>query len=68
MPVKYLNPGRIEFDAKLNSAEGGGTFVYSPNDVGKLYGVQGRVPVRAHSTASLIAGPWSGWGSHATCC
>jgi bifunctional DNA-binding transcriptional regulator/antitoxin component of YhaV-PrlF toxin-antitoxin module len=44
MPVKYLNPGRIEFDGKLNR-EDGGTFVYFPHDVEKLYGVKGRVPV-----------------------
>jgi bifunctional DNA-binding transcriptional regulator/antitoxin component of YhaV-PrlF toxin-antitoxin module len=46
MPKEYRNPGRIEFDGKLDSVEGGGTFVYFPHDVEKLYGVKGRVPVR----------------------
>jgi hypothetical protein len=46
MPVKYLNPGRTEFDGKLHHEEGGGTFVNFPHDVEKLYGVKGRVPVR----------------------
>jgi len=46
MPVKYKNPGRIEFDGKLHREEGGGTFVEFPQDVEKLYGVKGRVPVK----------------------
>jgi bifunctional DNA-binding transcriptional regulator/antitoxin component of YhaV-PrlF toxin-antitoxin module len=46
MAVSYKNPGRIEFDGKLDSVEGGGTFVYFPHDVEKLYGVKGRVPVK----------------------
>ncbi len=46
MPVKYLDPGRIKFDGRLKHSEGGGTFVYFPHDVDKLYGVKGRVPVK----------------------
>jgi hypothetical protein len=45
MPVKYLNPGRIEFEGKLNREEGGGTSVHFPYEAEKLFGVKGRVPV-----------------------
>jgi bifunctional DNA-binding transcriptional regulator/antitoxin component of YhaV-PrlF toxin-antitoxin module len=45
MAVTYKNPGRIEFDGKLQREEGGGTFVNFPYDVEKLYGAKGRVPV-----------------------
>jgi len=45
MAAADKNPGRIEFDGKLNREEGGGTFVIFPHDVEKLYGVKGRVPV-----------------------
>jgi bifunctional DNA-binding transcriptional regulator/antitoxin component of YhaV-PrlF toxin-antitoxin module len=45
MAVTYKNPGRIEFDGKLNREEGGGIFVNFPHDVEQLYGVKGRVPV-----------------------
>lgn len=46
MPVKYLDPGRIEFDGKLMRVDGGGTFVNFPHRVEKIYGVRGRVPVK----------------------
>ena len=46
MGVTYKNPGRIEFDRKVQHEEGGGTFVVFPHDVEKLYGVKGRVPVK----------------------
>jgi hypothetical protein len=42
---KYKNPGRIEFEAKIRTAEGGGAFVEFPYEVDELYGVTGRVPV-----------------------
>lgn len=45
MGPNYRNPGRVEFDGKLKSVEGGGTFVEFPHDVEKLYGAKGRVPV-----------------------
>jgi hypothetical protein len=45
MPVKYRNPGRIEFTAEIRLQDGGGAFVEFPHDVEKLYGVKGRVPV-----------------------
>ncbi len=44
MPVKYKNPGRIEFTGEIQRAEGGGAFVIFPHSVEKLYGVKGRVP------------------------
>ena len=45
MSPKYKNPGRIEFDGKIRTAEAGGAFIEFPHDVEKLYGVKGRVPV-----------------------
>ncbi len=46
MAVQYKNPGRIEFDGKLERMDNGGSFVSFPGDVEKLFGVKGRVPVR----------------------
>jgi hypothetical protein len=45
MAVKYKNPGRVEFIAEIRTQAGGGAFVEFPDDVEKLYGVKGRVPV-----------------------
>lgn len=45
MPLKYRNPGRIEFDGEIHRQEGGGAFIEFPYEVEKLYGVKGRVPV-----------------------
>ena len=45
MSPKYRNPGRIEFDGKINRMENGGAFIEFPYEVEKLYGVKGRVPV-----------------------
>jgi bifunctional DNA-binding transcriptional regulator/antitoxin component of YhaV-PrlF toxin-antitoxin module len=45
MPPKYKNPGRIEFDDAIKTAENGGSFVEFPHEVEKVYGVKGRVPV-----------------------
>ena len=47
MSPQYKNPGRIEFDGKINRMENGGAFIEFPCDVEKLYGVKGRVPVNA---------------------
>jgi bifunctional DNA-binding transcriptional regulator/antitoxin component of YhaV-PrlF toxin-antitoxin module len=47
MAVKYKNPGRVEFDAVLKAHEGGGAFVEFPHNVLELYGVKGRIPVKA---------------------
>jgi hypothetical protein len=46
MPVKYKNPGRIEFAGEVKRAEGGGAFIIFPYNVEKLYGVKGRVPIK----------------------
>jgi len=46
MAVKYKNPGRITFEAKIEVMENGGAFVRFPFDVEELYGVKGRVPVK----------------------
>lgn len=46
MPA-YRNPGRIEFTAKIQVLDNGGAYVEFPGDVEKLFGVPGRVPVRA---------------------
>lgn len=46
MAIQYKNPGRIEFDGKLERLDNGGSFVSFPGDVEKLFGVKGRVPVR----------------------
>ncbi len=35
------------FNAKIETTEGGGAFVYFPYDVQKEFGVKGRVPVKA---------------------
>jgi hypothetical protein len=43
----FKNPGKIEFDAVIVDGSGGGAFVKFPKDVEKLYGVKGRVPVKA---------------------
>jgi bifunctional DNA-binding transcriptional regulator/antitoxin component of YhaV-PrlF toxin-antitoxin module len=45
MPVKYKNPGRLEFVGEIRRQEGGGAFVEFPHNVEELYGVKGRVPV-----------------------
>lgn len=45
MSPKYKNPGRVEFDGTIRTAENGGAFVEFPHDVEELYGVKGRVPV-----------------------
>ena len=46
MTLQYKNPGRIEFDGKLERMDNGGSFVSFPGDAEKLFGVKGRVPVR----------------------
>jgi bifunctional DNA-binding transcriptional regulator/antitoxin component of YhaV-PrlF toxin-antitoxin module len=56
MAVKYRNPGRVEFDAEIRQAEGGGAFVEFPGDVAKLYGVKGRVPVKVTFDGTPYAG------------
>jgi hypothetical protein len=43
----FKNPGRVEFTAVIKAQESGGAYVEFPRDVEKLYGVKGRVPVRA---------------------
>ena len=47
--VTYANPGPIEFDAVITRANvtGSSAFVSFPFDVPELFGVKGRVPVRA---------------------
>ena len=46
MSPNCKNPGRLEFDAAIQTMENGGAFVDFPFDVEKLYGVKGRVPVK----------------------
>lgn len=46
MSPTYKNPGRIEFDGRIKTAENGGAFVEFPHDVEEFYGVKGRVPVK----------------------
>jgi hypothetical protein len=68
MPKQYKNPGRIEFEGKLNPGEVGGTFVNFPNDVEKLYGVKGRVPVNVTFDGTPTAARWSRWADPAISC
>jgi hypothetical protein len=44
---KYKNPGPIKFTAEIFAGHGGGMFVEFPKDVEFLFGVKGRVPVKA---------------------
>src|ERR1700733_9491762 len=44
---EYKNPGKIEFDAALLESGGGGMHVKFPKGVHSLFGVKGRVPVKA---------------------
>lgn len=43
---KYLNPGKIKFDAKLIDNDGSGMYVEFPHDVEETFGVKGRVPIK----------------------
>lgn len=45
--VAYDDPGPIRFRAAIKSTGRGGCYVEFPHDVEELYGVKGRVPVRA---------------------
>lgn len=47
MAAAYKNPGPVTFTAPIRDHEGGGAYVEFPGDVEALYGVKGRVPVRA---------------------
>jgi hypothetical protein len=44
---QYKDPGKIEFDAAMIDAGGGGVYVEFPEDVPSLFGVKGRVPIKA---------------------
>jgi len=66
MAQKYMNPGRIAFEAVIKTTDGGGAFVEFPYDVEEKYGVKGRSPSRSPSTASLTRARWSGWTPNAT--
>lgn len=43
----YKNPGKIDFDGVLVDVGGGGVYIEFPHEVGKLFGVKGRVPIKA---------------------
>ncbi|GAB4161629.1 MAG: hypothetical protein Fur003_4940 [Candidatus Dojkabacteria bacterium] len=45
--MNYKNPGKITFSAKMIDAGGGGVFVECPFNVYDLFGVKGRVPIKA---------------------
>jgi Domain of unknown function (DUF1905) len=47
VPTDPKNPGRVEFSARIQGHEKGGAYVEFPHDVESLYGLKGRVPVRA---------------------
>lgn len=47
MAASFRDPGRVEFVGEIRCREGGGSYVEFPHDVEKLYGVKGRVPVKA---------------------
>lgn len=46
MPT-YRDPGPVEFDAPIRLNPGGGAYFEFPFDVEELYGVRGRVPMKA---------------------
>lgn len=47
MSPTYKNPGPVCFAAEIRSQEKGGAYVEFPHEVETLYGVKGRVPIRA---------------------
>ena len=63
MPVKYRNPGRVEFVGLIQRTDGGGAFVEFPHDVETLYGVKGRVPVKVTFDGLPYAGSMARMGS-----
>lgn len=52
----YKNPGKIEFDGAIVDAGGGGMYVEFPHDAASLFGVKGRVPVKASFDGILYRG------------
>lgn len=44
---KFKNPGPIKFVATILDGDGGGMYVEFPEDVETLFGVVGRVPIKA---------------------
>lgn len=44
---KFRNPGIVKFRAEIKSGDGGGAYVDFPHDVTEMFGVKGRVPIKA---------------------
>jgi hypothetical protein len=44
---KYKNPGKVQFQTEIIEHDGGGAYVEFPHDVNEMFGVKGRVPVKA---------------------
>ena len=63
----YKNPGKIQFDAELLDGSGGGVFVEFPQDVQELFGVTGRVPVKAQFDGVPYRGSLVKMGSTCHC-
>lgn len=43
----YKNPGVIEFEEKIVASDGSGAYIEFPYDVQEMFGVKGRVPIKA---------------------
>lgn len=61
---EYRDPGAVEFDAPIQRYDGGGSFVTFPFDVTAIFGVKGRVPVRASYDGADYRGSLSKYGAH----